>query len=87
MKLWHVNPWAKAIALTIAMPLFGFVIIGFWWRATFSWEKDYVAPLYWTLFYFLAMCLIALTPVPLLWTIITKIRKKSQNQNSADESL
>jgi len=64
------NPWLKATALMIALPLLGFVILGLWWRVTFHWEKDYVQPFYWTLLYIFAFCLIAATPIPLLWTII-----------------
>lgn len=86
MQPGRINRWAKAIALTLAMPLFGLVIIGFWWRATFSWEKDYTPPLHWTFLYFLAMGLFTATPAPILWTIVVTIRKKSRHRIPADES-
>ena len=77
MKSRNINPWLKAIALTIALPLLGFVILGLSWRVTFHWEKDYVQPFYWTLLYIFAFCLIAATPIPLLWAIIRAVRRKT----------
>ena len=70
------NPWLKTIALTIAMPLLGFVILGLWWRITFHWEKDYVQPFYWAPLVLFAWLLIASTPIPLLWVLIRTAKRK-----------
>ena len=70
------NPWPKVAALTITMPLVGIAILVLWWRVTFHWEMDYVMPFYWAPLVVFAWCLIASTPLPLLWTIIKAVRRK-----------
>ncbi len=87
MKNPRSNLWPKAIALTITIPLLGFVILGLWWRLTFHWEMDYAQPFYWAPLVVLAWLLIASTPIPLLWTILRTVRRKNRPPRLASTPL
>jgi len=79
----RIKRWATAGVLALAMPAVSFAIIGWWWRSTFHWEKDYVQPFYWTVVFFLGMALIAGAPLPLLWRFIKEKRANATASSRA----
>jgi len=71
--------WLMPSAFSIAFPILGFLLLGFWWKSAFSWDVSYRPPIYLTILLFLGWTMIFTTPYFLLLSLINGIRSLLRN--------
>jgi len=66
------------ITITVALPLFGFLFLGIWWRYAFTWDLETEPSLILTGLYFIAWSLICAFPLPILIAVVLRFKKKQR---------
>jgi len=82
--LYKQQSWIIPGVISLGFPIMGFLILGKWWQATFSWDLSYSPPLYWTALLFAAWTMILSAPYILLFCLINGLRSIMRNTAEQD---
>jgi len=76
--------WIIPGIIGFAFPIIGFLFIGIWRKAAFSWDIDYNPPIYVTALLFIAWTMILSAPYMILFSLINGIRSFMRNTAEQD---